>query len=75
MNNHLLLSLNFWEAKQLEYWLKDNYPNCHIKVVNNDLYTPPEHHEYYKIEGEVDVDLACMIQLKYGLGKLEHGKD
>jgi hypothetical protein len=75
MSNHLLLSLNFWEAKQLEYWLKDNYPNCHIKVVNADVYTPPEHHEYYKIEGEVDVDLACMIQLKYGLGKLEHGKD
>ena len=75
MSNHLLLSLNFWEAKQLEYWLKDNYPNCNIKVVNNDLYTPPEHHEYYRVEGEVDVDLACMLQLKYGLGKLKHGKN
>lgn len=75
MNNHLLLSLNFWEAKQLEYWLKDNYPNCSIKVVNNDIYTPPEDQEYYRIEGEVNVDLACMLQLKYGLGKLEHGKN
>ena len=75
MNNHLLLSLNFWEAKQLEYWLKDNYPNCSIKVVNTDIYTPPEDQEYYRIEGEVGVDLACMLQLKYGLGKLEHGKN
>lgn len=73
--SRLVLSLNFWEAKQLEYWLKDNYPKCKISAISKDVYTPPEEQEYYSVDGEVTVDLACMLQLKYGLGKVEHGKD
>ena len=75
MNNHIVLSLNFWEAKQLEYWLKDNYPNCSITAVNKDSYCPPEDREHYKVTGDINVDMACIIQLKYGIGQMEHGKN
>lgn len=77
MSKSILLNINFWEAKQLEYWLKDNYPDCTIKPVNHDLYVPPEEHEYYRVEGKIDVDLSCILQLKYGLSDnhLNHGKN
>lgn len=75
--SEVLLNLNFWQAKQLEYWLKDNYPTCTISVVNNDGYCPPEDKEFYRVSGDVDVDLACILQLKYGkdLEKVYDGKD
>lgn len=74
--SEVLLKINFWQAKQLEYWLKDNYPGCNIFVVNNDGYCAPEDKEYYKILGDIDIDLACMLQLKYGkdVKQVQHGK-
>lgn len=65
----MTLQLNFWQAKQLEYWLKDNYPDCQISPLNYDLYVPPEELDWYKVEGPIDVDLSCLIQLKYGKAK------
>lgn len=65
-NQSVLIKLNFWEAKQLEYWLKDNYPSCGITVVNGEGYCPPDIKEYYAVTGEVGVDLACILKLKYG---------
>lgn len=64
--SHLTIKLNFWQAKQLEYWLKDNYPECTISPINLDCWLPPEEPEWYRIDGKVDVDLSCLIQLKYG---------
>ena len=73
------LKLNFWQAKQLEYWLKDNYPDCSISVIdkNGYGYVPPEELEWYRIEGKIDVDLSCLIQLKYGkaLEEIYNGKN
>jgi len=69
--SRMILQLNFWQAKQLEYWLKDNYPNCSISAVNSYNWVPPEEPEPYRIDGPIDVDLSCMIQLKYGKAKEE----
>lgn len=60
------LQLNFWEAKQLEYWLADNYPECTIKILDPYSYRPADAVEQYIITGKIDVDLACLLQLKYG---------
>lgn len=72
----MLLNINFWQAKQLEYWLKDNYPDCSIKAVNTEGYVPPEELDVYRIEGNIDLDLSCLIQLKYGKAqeKAHNGK-
>ena len=40
--SQMTLQLNFWQAKQLEYWLKDNYPDCTISVIDKNSYTPPQ---------------------------------
>jgi hypothetical protein len=74
--SQMILQLNFWQAKQLEYWLKDNYPNCSISAVNTYNWVPPEEPEPYRVEGPIDLDLSCLIQLKYGKAKEEstHGK-
>jgi hypothetical protein len=69
--SQLTLQLNFWQAKQLEYWLKDNYPNCSISVVDVNGWVPPEEPETYRIDGPIDIDLSCIIQLKYGKAKQE----
>lgn len=72
----MLIKINFWQAKQLEYWLKDNYPDCTISVVNAESYVPPEEPDFYRIEGNIDIDLSCLIQLKYGMAneKVLYGK-
>ena len=74
--SRMLIQINFWQAKQLEYWLKDNYPDCSISAVNKEGYVPPEELDVYQIEGNIDVDLSCMIQLKYGKAqeKAHNGK-
>lgn len=64
--SEILLYINFWQAKQLEYWLKDNYPDCNIRVVDINSYRPPDEKELYKVTGNVDIDLACILKLKYG---------
>lgn len=61
----LLINLNFWEYKQLEYWLKDNYSNATIRNIY-DKFMPPEEEELYAIEGKLDKELAYMLKLKYG---------
>jgi len=73
----MTLQLNFWQAKQLEYWLKDNYPDCTISVIDKNSYTPPEELDWYRIEGKIDLDLSCLIQLKYGkaLEEIYNGKN
>lgn len=65
MKSQQLISLNFWESKQLEYWLSDNYPNCRIRSLY-DNWSDPEEEEWYAIEGNIDVDLECLLKLKYG---------
>lgn len=70
MNEHnkmsqLILVLNFWESKQLEYWLTDNYPDCKIRSLY-DKYTEPEEEDWYALEGNIKEDLACYLKLKYG---------
>jgi len=64
MKSQLRLFLNFWEFKQLEYWLGDNFPNCQVRSLY-DTWTKPEEHEWYAIEGEIDIDLECLLKLKY----------
>jgi hypothetical protein len=61
----LLISLNFWEYKQLEYWLKDNFPDCTIRSMY-DKFTGPDEEDWYTVEGDITVDLRCLIVLKYG---------
>jgi len=70
--SNIFLNLNFWQAKQLEYWLKDNYPNCNIAAVDINGYYPPESKEFYRISGDIDIDLACILKLKYGKDVEEH---
>jgi hypothetical protein len=67
----MLIQINFWQAKQLEYWLKDNYPECTVSAIDYDRHVPPEELDWYRVDGPIDVDLSCMIQLKYGKAKEE----
>lgn len=65
MKSQQLISLNFWECKQLEYWLKDNFPDCTIRSLY-DRFTGPEEQDWYAIEGDISVDMECLLKLKYG---------
>lgn len=72
----LLASLNFWESKQLEYWLTDNYSDCKIRCLY-DTWSEPEKEELYVIEGHVTKELEYLLKLKYGSkikggAKVEH---
>jgi len=60
-----LIFLNFWEHKQLEYWLEDNFPDCRIRSLY-DTWTAPDEPEWYAIEGEITLDMECLLKLKYG---------
>jgi hypothetical protein len=60
-----LIFLNFWEHKQLEYWLADNFPKCTIRSLY-DTWTAPEESEWYAIEGNITLDMECLLKLKYG---------
>jgi hypothetical protein len=65
MKTQQLISLNFWESKQLEYWLSDNYPDCRIRSLY-DNWSSPEDEEWYAIEGNITLDMECLLKLKYG---------
>lgn len=65
MKHQQLIRLNFWECKQLEYWLEDNYPDCRIRSIY-DTWSAPEEEEWYAIEGNITVDMECLLKLKYG---------
>lgn len=65
MYNQILITLNFWESKQVEYWLKDNCPSANIRSLY-DKYTSPDEPDQYSIEGKLDNETACMLKLKYG---------
>jgi hypothetical protein len=60
-----LISLNFWEYKQLEYWLADNFPECTIRSLY-DTWSNPDQEEWYAVEGNITVDMECLLKLKYG---------
>jgi len=60
-----LIFLNFWEYKQLEYWLEDNFSDCRIRSLY-DNWSSPEESEWYAIEGNITVDMECLLKLKYG---------
>jgi hypothetical protein len=64
MKNQQLIFLNFWESKQLEYWLEDNFPDCRIRSLY-DTWTAPEDSEWYAVEGNITLDLECLLKLKY----------
>jgi hypothetical protein len=61
----ILLYLNFWESKQLEYWLTDNYPDCKLRSLY-DKFTEPEAPDMYALEGNINEELGCLLKLKYG---------
>jgi hypothetical protein len=65
-----LILLNFWEYKQLEYWLADNFPDCSIRAIY-DKWTTPDEEDVYAVEGDITVDMECLLKLKYG-NKLKH---
>lgn len=65
MKSQQLITLNFWECKQLEYWLKDNFPECSIRSIY-DKFTSPEEEDWYAIEGDISVDMELLLKLKYG---------
>lgn len=65
MPNQILISLNFWEYKQLEYWLKDNCPKATVRSLYDNC-TLPEEPDHYAIEGTLDNETACMLKLRYG---------
>jgi hypothetical protein len=65
MKSQQLIYLNFWEYKQLEYWLKDNFPECTIRSLY-DKFTDPEEEDWYAIEGDISLDMECLLKLKYG---------
>ena len=65
MHTQLRIFLNFWEAKQLEYWLKDNYPNLTVRCLYDNVTTPYES-ELFAVEGLLDQEATCMLKLKYG---------
>jgi len=60
-----LIALNFWEYKQLEYWLADNFPECTIRSVY-DTWSNPDQEDWYAVEGNITVDMECLLKLKYG---------
>jgi len=60
-----LIYLNFWECKQLEYWLKDNFPQCVLTSLY-DKWNEPEAEDWYAIDGEIPLDALCLMKLKYG---------
>jgi hypothetical protein len=60
-----LISLNFWEYKQLEYWLADNFPECKIRSLY-DTWSGPDQEDWYAVEGDITVDMECLLKLKYG---------
>ena len=60
-----LIFLNFWECKQLEYWIEDNFPDCRIRTLY-DTWTAPEESEWYAIEGNITLDMELLLKLKYG---------
>jgi hypothetical protein len=60
-----LIFLNFWECKQLEYWLEDNFPDCRIRSLY-DTWASPEESEWYAIEGNITLDMELLLKLKYG---------
>ena len=70
MKRQQLISLNFWECKQLEYWLKDNFPDCTIRSLY-DTWSNPDQEDVYAIEGDITVDIEFLLKLKYG-NKLKH---
>ncbi len=63
--SQLILSLNFWESKQLEYWLTDNCPGCKIRSLY-DKFTGPEEDDVYAVEGDITQEVEYLIRLKYG---------
>ena len=63
--SQLLVSLNFWESKQLEYWLADNYPESSVRSLY-DTWSMPEVEEQYAVEGNITPELECLLRLKYG---------
>lgn len=65
MKTQQLIFLNFWERKQLEYWLIDNFPDCQIRSLY-DTWSTPEEAEWYAIEGDISLDMECLLKLKYG---------
>jgi len=65
MVSQIKVFLNFWEYKQLEYWLADNFPECNVRTLY-DTWSNPEDQDWYAIEGNIDVDTECLIKLKYG---------
>ena len=60
-----LIFLNFWECKQLEYWIEDNFPDCTIRSLY-DTWSSPEENEWYAIEGNITLDMELLLKLKYG---------
>jgi len=60
-----LISLNFWEYKQLEYWLTDNFPECTIRSLY-DTWSNPDQEDWYAVEGNITLDMECLLKLKYG---------
>jgi hypothetical protein len=69
--SQILINLNFWEYKQLEYWLMDNYPDNSIRSLY-DTWSTPEVEEKYAVEGNITPELEYLLKLKYGerIGKL-----
>ena len=65
MKTQQLISLNFWESKQLEYWLSDNFSDCRIRCLY-DIWSDPEQEEWYAIEGNITLDMELLLKLKYG---------
>lgn len=65
MKTQQLISLNFWESKQLEYWLSDNFSDCQIRCLY-DTWSDPEQEEWYAIEGNITLDMELLLKLKYG---------
>lgn len=63
--NQFLLILNFWESKQLEYWLTDNYPDVRIRSLY-DKWSQPDEEDWYAIEGHIEKELEYLLRLEYG---------
>ena len=57
--------MNFWESKQLEYWLADNCSTAQVRSLY-DKFTPPEEEDLYAIEGKLDKESVYMLKLRYG---------
>jgi hypothetical protein len=63
--DQILVNLNFWEYKQLEYWLTDHYSECRIRELY-DNWSEPYQKQWYAIEGAVTQELEMLIKLRYG---------